>query len=108
MFDPLENARYAARFLAELQQETGDWMAAVGAYHSRTPELAAAYRSRVETLHRDFAGAALSGDQPPQPSANGYPLLQAGAARGAGSLVPDVAGPGSMFLRVMPGTLFGG
>lgn len=46
-FDPLTNARYAARFLASLQATRGDWMRAAGNYHSGTPELAEAYRARV-------------------------------------------------------------
>ena len=37
MFDPQLNADYAARFLAELHAEFGDWSRAAGAYHSRTP-----------------------------------------------------------------------
>lgn len=46
-FDPLTNARYAARFLKQLFQETGDWSKAVAYYHSRTPEKGNAYRERV-------------------------------------------------------------
>lgn len=38
MFDPEANVAYAARFLAQLMAETGDWMRAAGYYHSRTPE----------------------------------------------------------------------
>jgi hypothetical protein len=50
MFDPDANALYAARFLKSLKQETGDWTRAAGWYHSRTPELAAKYRGRVQTI----------------------------------------------------------
>jgi hypothetical protein len=46
-FDPLANARYAARFLTELQATRGDWMLAAAHYHSQTPEFAEAYRARV-------------------------------------------------------------
>lgn len=46
-FDPVANARYAARFLHELFDETGDWSKAVAYYHSRTPERGSAYRDRV-------------------------------------------------------------
>jgi hypothetical protein len=45
--DPLANVRYAARFLDGLRAETGNWQAAIGRYHSGTPELASAYRERV-------------------------------------------------------------
>lgn len=50
MFDPDENATYAARFLTELYAELGSWPAAVGAYHSRTPSLANAYSGRFQTV----------------------------------------------------------
>ncbi|UFN48194.1 transglycosylase SLT domain-containing protein [Roseomonas sp. OT10] len=46
-FDPLANARYAARFLKELQSTRNDWMQAAANYHSNTPERAAAYRAAV-------------------------------------------------------------
>jgi hypothetical protein len=46
-FDPLANARYAARFLTELQAAGRDWMTAAAHYHSQTPHLAEAYRARV-------------------------------------------------------------
>ena len=46
-FDPLANARYAARFLTELQSTRNDWARAAGHYHSQTPERADPYRARV-------------------------------------------------------------
>ena len=46
-FDPATNARYAARFLTELNASRNDWQAAASAYHSQTPEFAAPYRARV-------------------------------------------------------------
>jgi hypothetical protein len=46
-FDPLANARYAARFLTELQATRNDWLDAAAGYHSQTPEFAAPYRMRV-------------------------------------------------------------
>jgi hypothetical protein len=45
-FDPVANARYAARFLAELHSMRGDWMRAAN-YHSQTPKLAEGYRARI-------------------------------------------------------------
>lgn len=47
MLDPLANADYAARFLAALKAETGDWLTAAGWYHSRTPKHATRYRRLV-------------------------------------------------------------
>ncbi|QFQ86369.1 hypothetical protein F8A10_02335 [Paracoccus kondratievae] len=52
MFDPLENARYAARFVFQLYTETGDWRQAAGAFHSRTPANAQRYLARFDTLHQ--------------------------------------------------------
>ena len=61
-FDPVTNADYAGRFLKELHDTNagGDWMTAVGYYHSQTPELAAAYRQQVR--------AAMTGDVGPAPA----------------------------------------
>lgn len=50
MFDPLENARYAARFVAQLYSELGDWRQAAGAFHSRTQVYAQRYLARFDTL----------------------------------------------------------
>lgn len=50
MFDPRENALYAARFLSALHAEFGDWERAVGAYHSRTPKYANRYKARYRRI----------------------------------------------------------
>jgi hypothetical protein len=46
-FDPVANARYAARFLTRLRDSSGNWETAIGRYHSATPGLSEAYRARV-------------------------------------------------------------
>jgi hypothetical protein len=60
MFDPNENAAYAARFLKDLFDESGDWTEAAGAYHSRTETLSQNYARRFsrirESLPREFNG----------------------------------------------------
>jgi hypothetical protein len=68
-FDPVANARYAARFLAELRQQTGTWETATAWYHSATPGLGEPYRRRVmavwpgerrraqDRLHEDLMAA---------------------------------------------------
>jgi hypothetical protein len=48
-FDPARNVDYAARFLAGLHAETGDWRAAAGRYHSADPERSAVYLAALET-----------------------------------------------------------
>lgn len=87
MFDPAQNAAYAARFLSQLYQEGGDWAAAVSAYHSRTPDLAEAYLQRVKAILNDPATATAPEPQAPTHE-NLFPLLQAGDQGSAGSIVP--------------------
>lgn len=103
MFDPAENALYAARFLNELFAETGDWEAAAGAYHSRTPEFADRYKARfaryrLAHLHEDDEPLRIVAVEPGagggsfvtpvRPRVNTFPLLQSGGAAALGSLVP--------------------
>lgn len=90
MFDPSQNAEYAAAFLEQLYLESGDWAAAVAAYHSRTPDLAEAYLAKVKAILNDPATTA---DIPiveaaATPRENLFPLLQAGDQGSQGSIVP--------------------
>lgn len=101
MFDPLENARYAARFLGELYAEKGDWSDAAGAFHSRTPRYANRYIRRfdafraalgdgVPVLAASYTAATTVAEPAPATivRVNRFPLLQSvGAPRGNGSLV---------------------
>ncbi len=54
-FDPLVNARYAARFLTSLRAEAGTWGVAVGQYHSASPQIGGPYRERVMAALDDQA-----------------------------------------------------
>ena len=56
MFDPVINATYAAKFLNSLYAEKGNWPAAAGAYHSRTPSYAKRYSARFERYLTRLAG----------------------------------------------------
>lgn len=99
MFDPEANALYAARFLAELARETGDWRAAVAAFHSRTPDLAERYLTRFDAV---LAGLGATDDPPATPAPvspreNRFPLLLAGVPAGAASLVPAGTGGRPLF-----------
>ncbi|MGG5818979.1 transglycosylase SLT domain-containing protein [Falsiroseomonas sp. HW251] len=65
-FDPITNARYAARFLTELYAPRNDWSRAASAYHSATAEYAEPYRQRVmsawtEEMARPFPAVAIPG-----------------------------------------------
>lgn len=64
MFDPVENATYAANFLMELYAEFGDWDSAVGAYHSRTNVHATRYLVRYKRMHASLGAAS---DMPTSP-----------------------------------------
>lgn len=94
MIDPLSNARYAARFLRELQLEFGTWREAAGAYHSRTAEHADRYKQQ-------FSKNLTTVDDAPTPpqsyvrKVNNFPLLKdSDGALSNGSLVPS-RGPAS-------------
>ena len=114
MFDPQINANYAAGFLRDLFQETGNWEDAAGAYHSRTKKYADRYKKRFESF-RTALKLHDNGDTPLLPSApkiddpqmrtdqpriNRFPLLLAASSQGTrlGSLVPISAGAGGLRL----------
>lgn len=113
-FDPLSNARYAARFLSNLQATRSDWMLSAAHYHSQTPELAQAYRARIASAWEaekvapsqpaESPPAMLAGRQP-QPPAPTVPQAQpsppplfAGAVVG----LPAGAGRGLDAYRSVP------
>lgn len=100
MFDPILNARYAARFLSELYGEFGTWSRAAGAYHSRTPKYAKRYAARFDRIRATLPdletptviATASPAPNPPSPTPsvprqNSYPFLQARQTTGP-SLVP--------------------
>ena len=97
MFEPIENARYAARFLSELHDEFGDWSKAAGAYHSRTPKYAHKYTARFNRIRKTLEPLAVPSElasipapqqQKPAPRMNSFPLLQRGFRGQNASLVP--------------------
>ncbi|MEM7169065.1 MAG: lytic transglycosylase domain-containing protein [Pseudomonadota bacterium] len=46
-FDPVQNLRYAAGFLADLRADANSWTMAIGHYHSKTPKFGSKYRRKV-------------------------------------------------------------
>jgi hypothetical protein len=98
MFDPWQNADYAARFLKENHARTGNWVDAVALYHSATPALATSYVEKVEAVLLGFETVPFTptlSDAVPEnrsPSIqirhNAFPLLQAGQQGALASLVP--------------------
>ncbi|MDZ4311941.1 MAG: lytic transglycosylase domain-containing protein [Cypionkella sp.] len=106
MFDPETNATYAAAFLTSLFQSEGGWPQAVAAYHSRNPDQAQAYLTRVEaalnklrangTVPTD-AGYVMASDAISTPRLNRFPLLRSGERGSAASLVPLTEGVMPLF-----------
>jgi hypothetical protein len=84
-FNPTVNADYGARFLRALHEgpADGNWYIAVGLYHSRTPNLAAAYRRAVAAV-----GLGL------------YPSLNAAGGPLRGRIRLALAGGGATLLNV--------
>lgn len=107
MFDPVANARYAARYLDRLQAETGDWTLAAGAYHSRTPVHNERYRARLTQLMASVPTAGPPRRVAPQAAENGFPLLARGGSGSGGSLVP-IDGQARPLLTALAAPLFGG
>lgn len=92
MLDPVRNASYAAEFLSEHYARTGDWALAAAAYHSATPEYAAAYQSKFEATLKRLALGVSAADVAQERRPNGFPLLVAGAAGLNGSLFSSPSG----------------
>ena len=103
MFDPISNARYAARFLNDLHLEFGNWSAAAGAYHSRTPRYARKYTARFDRIRSNLSEVDHFPARVPtervavldvietvekQRRVNAFPLLQPGRPSNTSSLVP--------------------
>lgn len=90
-FDPDRNADYAAEFLSRLYRESGSWLDAAAAYHSKTPEYAEAYIAKLEPILRDLMAAPAQRAEPVvyrSHRENRFPLLQGGDVSGNGSLMP--------------------
>ncbi len=107
MFDPKINAQYAATFLTELYQEFGNWSDAVGAYHSRSPELAKNYTARFERIRAGLTGTNQYSSTDPGggwhlPGSENLPITANGGSRplvadgtvALGSLMPITRQPG--------------
>ena len=50
MINPLDNVRYAARYLEQLYKETGSWENAVKFYHSRNTEFNSVYYAKYKKM----------------------------------------------------------
>ncbi len=90
MFNPDQNALYAAQFLSNLHHELGSWTEAVGAYHSRTPKFAERYKAKYSSLRPKVAEL----DLPPvksTPKARKHLFGNSGKARPGSVFVTDAS-----------------
>jgi hypothetical protein len=71
MIAPDSNALYAARMLARLYRQHGDWVLAAGAYHSATEAHAAPYRDRFAVVLAALDQTPIPPDAPPPTAAEG-------------------------------------
>ena len=94
MLDPRASGDYAARFLAGLAAEAGDWMTAAGWYHSRTPEHAARYRALIARRLDGPGGRPTLAEAPPK--------TRPAEGRVAPASLPDrAAAPGAVALSLL-------
>ena len=101
MFDPFENARYAAAFLKRLYDESGNWFCSRWclSFHAPPNMLTATWRV-FERFRMQYAEATDNhmhaaprrrelSSAPSQPRQNNYPLLMhSSSSKSKGSLVP--------------------
>lgn len=102
-FDPARNADYAARFLASLHAQTGDWPAAAARYHSSTPGVADGYRARVLAAWIGGGGALV-----PAVARRSLPEEASGPAAARSAPAPRAVVPIAYGVRVIgPGGPYG-
>lgn len=98
MLDPDRSADHAARFLARLHRETGDWVQAAGYYHSRTPEHFERYRALV-LAELDRLGSGVQVAEAPGPRTTPETERRTRTARPLASVGP--AQPGGVQLSLL-------
>jgi hypothetical protein len=112
-FDPIANARYAARFLLALYGRAGTWQAAVEAYHSADPMLGFAYRQQVFASWQSAAPINVAATVPvrpgpvPEPS-RPLPLPIPMVVAGVRIWTPMPAGRGARVVAMPPSPTIAG
>ena len=105
MFDPLENARYAARFVSQLYAETGDWRAAAGAFHSRTRVHADRYLARFDELRAMLRGRGFQGMTGSPETYNSFASIASGSRTRVRERVMLLGAPLGTEVTGTPGSL---
>jgi hypothetical protein len=99
-FDPAANADYAARFLASLEQRSGNWADAVMQYHSAEPTRGIPYRDRVLASWTGAPPLPVATSLPPVASIPGLHIWTPSPAGSAPSVIA-LARPGGALPVVM-------
>ena len=105
MFNPLENARYAARFVAQLYSEMGDWRQAAGAFHSRTQVYAQRYLARFDTLRDMLRDRGFQGMTASPETYNSFASIESGQRKRVRERVMLLGAPLGTQLTGRPGSL---
>lgn len=105
MFDPLENARYAARFVSQLYSEMGDWRAAAGAFHSRTQANAQKYLRRFDELHAMLRNRGFQGMTGSPETYNSFAAIASGSRTKVRERVMLLGAPLGTGVTGSPGSL---
>jgi hypothetical protein len=105
MFDPLENARYAARFVSRLYAETGDWRTAAGAFHSRTRAYADRYLERFDTLRAMLRDRGFQGLAGGPETYNSFAAISSGSRKKVRERVMLLGAPLGTGVTGLPGSL---
>lgn len=105
MFDPLENARYAANFVSQLHAQTGDWRRAAGAFHSRTQVHADRYLQRFDTLRAMLRERGFQGMTDGPETYNSFAAITSGSRQEVRERVMLLGAPLGTGVTGMPGSL---
>lgn len=105
MFDPLENARYAARFVRQLHDQTHDWRAAAGAFHSRTRVHADRYLQRFDTLRAMLQQRGFQGMSEGPETYNSFAAITSGQRKAVRERVMLLGAPMGTEVTGTPGSL---
>ena len=103
MINPLDNVRYAVRYLEQLYRETGSWEKAVKFYHSRNAEFNTVYYAKYKKMKAPnpsrmvaslLQNEAIPSLQTPSSVSQGTSLFWTGSK---GALIQKVQGSGTSF-----------
>lgn len=102
-FDPVANARYAARFLQQLLAQTGSWPRAVAGYHSLTPDIGGEYARKVLAIWAQPERRAGAGRAAAYPQLEPAPPPQTALSPGISAPVAAISSAAPARILAAPG-----